>query len=52
MKIKIPAPDPELALAPELAADTELVPDPELALTPDPTMIWLVIIGTWFSITP
>jgi hypothetical protein len=49
MKIKIP--DPELALAPELAVDTELVPDPELAPTPDPTMIWLVIIGTWFSIT-
>jgi hypothetical protein len=50
-KIKVPAPDPELAPVPELALDTELVPDPELAPSPDPTMIWLVIIGTWFSIT-
>jgi hypothetical protein len=44
---KIKVPDP----APELAPDTELVPDLELARTPDPTIIWLVIIGTWFSIT-
>jgi hypothetical protein len=42
---KIKVPDP----APELAPDTELVPNPELAPTPDPTIIWLVIIGTWFS---
>jgi hypothetical protein len=47
---KIKAPDPAPAPAPELSQDTELVPDPELAPTPDSTIIWLVIIGTWFSI--
>jgi hypothetical protein len=45
-KMKVPAPDPELA------PDSELVPDLELAPTPDLTMICLVAIGTWFSITP
>jgi hypothetical protein len=54
------AQDPELAsegprstdhLRKIKAPDMELAPDPELALTPDRTIIWLVKIGSWFSIT-
>jgi hypothetical protein len=60
------APDPKQALDTELAPEGQRssdqlrklnVPDPapeqvpEPAPTPDPTIIWLVIIETWFSIT-
>jgi hypothetical protein len=49
------APDPKQALDLELAPEGQRssdhlrkikVPDPELASTPDPTIIWLVIILT------